>query len=153
MKSPGFYLLAILTIGNASPGWDYPVKPGTDEWRSLSYEEKIASQQIPLETLNSMSTKELFQAWLELPGRLELLAYNSMQQGFEVTVLHFNVLPELMKRKDIGSRPDILATLYSLGPFKTSGEERIPHLDPVPNRFGSTALEFYSSEVPAGILH
>lgn len=53
---------------------------------------------------------------------------------------------------DISSRPDILGTLYSLGPFKTSGEERIPHPDPVPNRFGSTALEFYNSEILADIF-
>ncbi len=54
---------------------------------------------------------------------------------------------------DISSRPDILGTLYSLGAFKTNGEERIPHPDPVPNRFGSTALEFYNSEVLVGIFH
>lgn len=70
MQRLGPYLLIMLTVGGASSGWDYPVKPGTAEWRSLSYEERIASQQIPLETLNSMSTKELFQAWLDLPRLL-----------------------------------------------------------------------------------
>jgi len=46
---------------------------------------------------------------------------------------------------DIGCRPDILGTLYSLGAYKTNGEERLPHPDPVPNTFGAVVQEFYDS--------
>jgi hypothetical protein len=59
--------------------WEYPVKIGTPEWKSLkSMEEVYAVQQIPEDILKKMTTKEVFHAWLDLPGRLEVLAYNSM---------------------------------------------------------------------------
>ncbi len=45
-----------------------------------------------------MSSDELFQAWLELPGRLELLAFSTMQRGFDVTIERYNVLPALLAR-------------------------------------------------------
>lgn len=49
-----------------------------------------------------MSTKEVFQAWLDLPGRFEILAFSNLQQGFDFTVEHFNVLQELLDREDVG---------------------------------------------------
>ncbi|OPX25886.1 MAG: hypothetical protein B1H02_00340 [Candidatus Latescibacteria bacterium 4484_107] len=83
--------------------YEYPVKPGAPEWRELSLRQKRAVQQIPENILRDMSTQELLQAWMDLPGRLEVLAFNTMQQGFDVTVKHYNVLSELLDREDAGS--------------------------------------------------
>ena len=102
MRTQSKLVLVVITLVNMALAWDYPVKPGTPEWNALTYQERIAVQQIPENILEDMSTEELFQAWLDLPGRLEVLAYNSMQQGFDATLNHFNVLPELMKRENIG---------------------------------------------------
>ena len=40
--------------------WDYPVKPGTEEWRESSYEAKIKKSQPSKELLNSWDTETLF---------------------------------------------------------------------------------------------
>lgn len=84
--------------------WEYPVKLGTPEWKSLkSMKEVYDVQQIPVEILSKMTTKEVFIAWIELPGRLEALAYNTMQKGFDITIKRYNVLSELLKRPDVGT--------------------------------------------------
>ncbi|MFH1007206.1 MAG: hypothetical protein V1800_06865 [Candidatus Latescibacterota bacterium] len=82
--------------------YEYPVKPGTPEWRELSIRQRRAIQQIPENILRDMATQELLQAWMDLPGRLEVLAHSTMQQGFDVTTKHYNVLSELLDREDVG---------------------------------------------------
>lgn len=81
----------------------YPVNPSTKSWGSLTLKERIAVQQIPEEKLKNMTTDEVFQAWIDLPGRLEVLAFSTMQKGFEITKKRYNVLSELLNRKDVGS--------------------------------------------------
>lgn len=84
--------------------WTYPVTPGSSEWRQIpTYSERVAVQQIPLEVLNDMSTQELFRAWMSLPGRIDVLAYDTMQKGFDVSVKRYNVLQSLLEREDAGS--------------------------------------------------
>jgi hypothetical protein len=46
---------------------------------------------------------------------------------------------------DISTKPEIFATLYNLGPFRSDGSERIPHSEPKPSSFGERAAEFYYS--------
>lgn len=43
----------------------------------------------------------------------------------------------------IGDKPDIVASLYSLGTHRPNGAERIPHGSPVQNQFGRVAEQFY----------
>lgn len=104
MKIRFFLLLFIwVSISYSQTKWDFPVKLGSTKWKSLKSAQEIWKvQQIPTEILNKMSTEDVFYAWLELPGRLEVLAYNTMQKGFDVTVNRFNVLSELLKREDVG---------------------------------------------------
>jgi len=95
--------------------WDYPVKPGTKEWKSLNtIQEIIAVQQIPENLLQKMTTEELFQAWMDLPGRLDVLAFNTMQRGFDVTIERYNVLPVLLARRDVG--PVALERYFQINP-------------------------------------
>lgn len=90
--------------------WEYPVVPGTKEWKELkTLSEIIAVQQVPESVLNNMTTEEVFQAWLDLPGRMEMLAFNTMQSGFEVTKKRYNVIPELLNRTDAGP---VILTMY-----------------------------------------
>lgn len=47
----------------------------------------------------------------------------------------------------IENRPDIIGTLYSLGPFRVSDKkERKPHGNPRPNHFGIVVKRFYDSQ-------
>jgi hypothetical protein len=101
MKKPilFFCVLFLSFISYSQTKWEYPVKMGTPEWKSLkSIKEVYAVQQIPKDILSKMTTKEVFLAYLELPGRLEVLAYNTMQKGFDITANRFNVIPELLNR-------------------------------------------------------
>ena len=85
-----------------SEKWEYPVKPGSNEWNKLSnIEEILAVQQIPERILNKMSTEEVCQAWLELPGKLDILLCNTDQQGFDCLKERYNVVREMLSRKDI----------------------------------------------------
>ena len=62
--------------------WKYPIVPGTSKWATLKSEEEIiAVQQIPESILKKMTTDEVFQAWLDLPGQIEILAFNTLQDG------------------------------------------------------------------------
>ena len=48
---------------------------------------------------------------------------------------------------DISNDPEIFATLYNLGPFRSDGSERTPHGSPQPNSFGERAAQFYYSPI------
>lgn len=56
------YLLSAALLANAQEKlvWDYPVKPGTEEWNQLSnHQEMIDICQIPIDILQNISTKDL----------------------------------------------------------------------------------------------
>ncbi len=101
--------------------WKYPIVPGTKEWTELKSQEKIiAVQQIPEIILKKMTTEEVYHAWLDLPGRMEILAFNSMQIGFNLVKKRYNVLNELLNRKDAGSV--ILSKFDKLSPLDLKKE-------------------------------
>lgn len=84
--------------------WKYPIIPGSKEWRQLKSEKQIIEvQQIPGDVLKKMTTMEVYQAWLDLPGRMEILAFNTLQEGFDKVRKRFNVLDELLSRKDVAT--------------------------------------------------
>ncbi len=116
MKQSTFCVIILLfhNLSFSQGDWEYPVKLNSEEWKSMPQEEIIAMQQIPDGILKEMKTSEVFKAWLDLPGRLEVLAYNNLQKGFDKTVKRFNVLYELLNRKDVG--PVVLKEYLKLQP-------------------------------------
>lgn len=90
--------------------WDFPVKPGSQTWKSLkSQPEMVKVCQIPIDTLHLLSTKELISICLDYPLLFSLTAFNNMQEGFEQVFREFNGFGELYQRKDFGNE---LLTLY-----------------------------------------
>jgi len=84
--------------------YDYPVKPGTKEWKAFtSHEQKRQACQIPQSILISMSTPDLLVTCLNYPLYGDIMAYNRAQEGFEYVKKGFNGLQELLKRNDIGA--------------------------------------------------
>jgi len=78
----------------------YPFAPFTDEeWREMSYADKLERRQIPEDFLGGMSTKELFYQYVYCDLSKEILVFNTIQQGFESTK-RLNMLPELLNRPD-----------------------------------------------------
>jgi len=92
--------------------WKYPIVHGTKEWAELKSEKEIiAVQQIPENLLREMTTEEVFRAWIDLPSRMEILAFNTMQLGFDEIRRRYNVLNELLIRKDVGA---VVIKYYSI---------------------------------------
>ncbi|OJV80512.1 MAG: hypothetical protein BGO34_15535 [Bacteroidia bacterium 44-10] len=84
--------------------WDYPVKPGTEEWNKIqSSQEMLNACQIPERVLTSLSTKDLAELCLSYPLLGDMLFSNtSIQDGFNFISSTFNGFQELFKRKDAG---------------------------------------------------
>lgn len=86
---------------SASLNWDYPVKPGSSQWKSLnSNEEKVNVCQIPENILSQLSTKDLLAICLAYPLINDIYAFNNIETGTNKLFKDFNGLRELAKRTD-----------------------------------------------------
>jgi len=106
MKKSSLILIAIfvcMTNLFAQKGtlWDYPIKPGMKEWATFETgEQMVKACQIPLDVLNTMSTKELIMVCLNYPLFNNYAAFNDERKGVNTTIQQFNGLQELSQRKD-----------------------------------------------------
>jgi hypothetical protein len=100
---------------NNNDVYTYPIKPGTDEWKTFTtHDEMLEACQIPESILEVMSTKGLVVTVLEYPLYGDIMAYNSIQQGFNKVAAQFNGLSELLNRKDAGV--ELLAKYRNMNP-------------------------------------
>ena len=96
---------------NAVPyhGYLYPVIPGTEEWIALGgYEERLASVQLPADTLQSISTARLLESCLYNPFIIDIFAFDDQVQQMGRERNYLNCLDEYY------NRPDCLSELVSL---------------------------------------
>jgi len=83
------------------PIWDYPIKPGTEEWVALGTRvERLRISQIPDEILKTISTENLVMLCLNYPFRIDFFLHNNRQKGIKKIAAEFNGLQELFFRKD-----------------------------------------------------
>lgn len=76
--------------------YNYPIKPGTDEWKALkTHKEMLAACQIPQNILNNMTTEALVESCLDYPLFSDILAYNETQNGFSKIASRFNGLGQV----------------------------------------------------------
>ena len=80
--------------------WDYPVKPGSEEWRMTSYDEKVEKSQPPKDLLNNWDTKTLFNYCVDYPFNKVTLLFNNPNDGFKRSYEQSSVWQEFIKRKD-----------------------------------------------------
>ena len=81
--------------------WDYPAKPGMNEWKQFnSNEEMVKACQIPEKILSSLSTKDLTAICLQYPLLSDVFAFNFLSMGADKLYDDFNGIRELFKRKD-----------------------------------------------------
>jgi len=91
--------------------YDYPIKPGTEEWKKLkNHEEKVKVCQIPDYILFSLSTEELLDVCLNYPLITDIMAFNNVQDGFNAFKTNFNGANELLQRDNFS---DILLERYT----------------------------------------
>uniref|UniRef100_UPI004057A619 hypothetical protein n=1 Tax=Acetatifactor sp. TaxID=1872090 RepID=UPI004057A619 len=93
-----------------SISFEYPIRAGMEEWKNLNHGERVLASQIPEDVLMNMTTEELVEAVIDYPCFIDMIFYDTYQEGFEAVLEHFNGLQELLKREDAGS---YLLTRYS----------------------------------------
>lgn len=95
-------LLGSAAVATASSGaYEFTVRPGSEAWNALEDRDAmIAATQIPEPILATMSTPDLVETVLDYPLMAEVLAFNSVQEGFDAVAARFNGLRELLDRPD-----------------------------------------------------
>lgn len=78
----------------------YTVRPGSEEWKTMTLEERLASCAVSAEEVAGMSTPALVETVLNYPYLLNIYAYNSIDEGIEMVSSHFPGLTELFSRTD-----------------------------------------------------
>ena len=88
----------------STDAFEFPVKPGTPEWKELKTSAEIrADLQIPDNILSNISTAGLVETCLNYPLIGDIICYNSYQQGFDAVFNNFNGYREMIKRPEVGS--------------------------------------------------
>ena len=83
--------IPIISLAQEKASWDFPMKPGSEEWKALSSnEEKISACQIPYKQLSSIATFELIQVCLNYPLLPDVFAFNNAKDGFVKYETDFN---------------------------------------------------------------
>lgn len=81
-------------------GYSYPIVPGTDEWKSISHTQRVASLQLPADTLQSISTARLLETCLYYPFNIDIFALDDQIYSFNWVKEQFNGYAELYQRTD-----------------------------------------------------
>lgn len=82
--------------------YQYPILPGTEEWRTLNtLEEKIQACHVDEELLASMTTPALLETVLTYPLLANMYAFNSIEGGIENVSMYFPGISLLAAREDV----------------------------------------------------
>lgn len=82
-------------------GYMYPVHTGMAKWaKFINHQDMVNACQIPEDVLENMSTTDLVQTVISYPLSIDMFAYSTYSEGFEVVSDKFNGLKELKKRSD-----------------------------------------------------
>lgn len=113
MKILIFNLLSIFTLNlyAQKSTWDYPIKPGTEKWKSYQNTPDIVKDlQMPDEVLKTISTEELLNVCLNYPFFSTYTASNNPFEGMNKILDSFNGFDEFFNRDDASN---ILFRFYS----------------------------------------
>lgn len=91
-------------------GYSYPVVPGTEAWKSISHMQRVASLQLPDDTLQNISTARLLETCLYYPFNIDIFALDDQIYSFNRVKEQFNGYAELYQRTDFVQQ---LINLYS----------------------------------------
>ena len=101
-----FLILPYLSFGQITEDekktlWDYPIKPGMEEWRQLkTTKEMVDVCQIPEYVLQDISTNDLMIVCLQYPPLFNVFAFNDKNDGLKRLFTDFNGIREFSKRED-----------------------------------------------------
>ena len=111
----------------AEDAWEYPVRPGTEEWIALeSLENRREACRVPQEALEAMDTAALLETALDYPFCLDMLAFDNAESGYRYQLTHNTALAALQERTDRqevvqGRLEDMGAWLDEVGRTRSAG--------------------------------
>ena len=83
--------------------WDYPLRPGMEEWKLLETEqERIDALQVPEDILSKLSSDDIVRLCITFPSFGHFTAFNTPQDGFSIMLSRYNIFGYLLSQKDIG---------------------------------------------------
>lgn len=82
-------------------GYQFPIVPGTDSWKSLSYEQRLENCQLPDDTIQAISTVRLLETCLYFPYNIDILCFDNALIGFDAIKQVFNGYEALFNRTDL----------------------------------------------------
>ncbi len=85
--------------GWSVPG-EYPVRPGTDKWKALSYQEALAACNMPEGLLKEKKSDELFSWVIKYPFLGDIAAFDRAQWALSALMSHSNICKEFLTRED-----------------------------------------------------
>lgn len=90
-----FILVGFVYAQQINEPYDYPIKPGTEEWKNLKTgKEMTEACPIPPEILLKLSTEALGITCLKYPLYLDIFFSANLQTGIEFAIKRFNGLTE-----------------------------------------------------------
>ena len=96
-----FALYCTATFGQQGGTWDFPVKPGMEEWKTLHTSQAMRDAcQIPDVVLKNTPSNELAKICLKYPLRGDYVFFDNERDGIKAVISRFNGLIELSKRTD-----------------------------------------------------
>lgn len=122
--------------------WDYPVKPGSEEWRLTSYAEKLALNQLPSDLIKSISTSELLDYCLKYPFNKDILLFNNPNAGFK------KVFSESLCWQEFLNRPDVIETF--LKSYDKNSTEDIEKITKTDERYDEIFNVFFLEKLVSG---
>lgn len=81
-------------------GYSFPLVPGTDEWKNISHNQRVASLQLPYDTLQNITTARLLETCLYYPFNIDVFAFDDQIGSFGRIKEQFNGYAELYQRTD-----------------------------------------------------
>ena len=81
-------------------GYSYPYFPGCVEWEDMNYSQRLDSLQIPLDTLENISTSRLLETCLYYPFNINVMLSDDYLICFEKVRNNFNGYAELFLRSN-----------------------------------------------------
>ena len=110
----------VQTASEEKMNWEYPLKPGMDEWNQLkTEEERIAILQVPEEVIAHLTPENAVSLCITFPSFGHFTAWDTPQAGFEVMLSRYNILRHILSRKDIGGSLIAAYKDASLSGFKS----------------------------------
>ena len=99
-----FLFYPLILFSQEKVTWDYPIKPGSEEWCKIdNYFDRLELLNIPENILENITTKELVALCLQYPQMELAFTRNSSIEGISFLASMFNGFAELLSRADAGN--------------------------------------------------